>query len=251
MFDARARVRVELVPGHGLGDDELRAMWRFRLEYAPLRAEVDPDDDFRRFVARCRESRTVMRCFDDAGRLGALLTVLFRDGRGAAGAYRCALPEYGFVHPALRGHPTVMVGWLRMLAPVLVPRPGRALFLAGSAYLPSYVNLSRYAPPVWSVHDAPAPARQVLDELIAALPPERWDAARGVARMPTQPVDPGPVWHSRHAAAPGYQRYLARCPDWREGYSLLVVCPAGPRLLARAGVGLMRRHRRRWGAGRR
>lgn len=103
---SRGRLRLRYSSGARLREPELREMWRLRLEVMALKDGVDPEQDFRRFAATCRQARIVVQLRDGAAVLRGMSVWIFETRRWQGRSVLELLPEYWMLHPRWRGDST-------------------------------------------------------------------------------------------------------------------------------------------------
>ena len=224
--------------GADLDEALLRELWSFRGSILRYKPETSLDDDFARFSARCRRSDRVLVVRHPDGRPGGMLAVVRRriDGGRTMGFF----PEYLIVSPELRASRLLGVAYVRLLAALLEPYDLLASwFMIGIAYPASFLATSRLAR-VWIDGEPgiPVHAQQRIDALAEELAGTRRDP---VARRVTMPTIPGPL-RERLLEAPEYQRYVARNPEWRRGFGVMIYAEG---TAASVGASLLRSLRRR------
>lgn len=242
-------MRLHVDPGAALSDSILDQMWALRGSVLPLKRSLAAgiEGELVRFRADVRSATHVVRLLDEGGVLLGMATLR----RSLS-----SLPLLGSVveleaaHLAvarrIRGTPIVLwsvwstlvrLAWVQEGG--VVPRPA---LLTTVAYPSSAMLLDAFGRvTLWG--DAAPPAEAALLDRLRATHVERWDAVRSCVSMRTCPHPPTPSWEARAARNSLYRRFVARCPDWAQGYGL----PIAVRLdLLRAMRGLVREGGRRW-----
>ncbi len=254
------RDRVE--PGAGHSDAVIAEMGALRGRAAPLKPELDRTAEADRFVATVRSATHVARAYDHTGAL-VVMGVMRRsvveiprvgDVAELDAAYLAAERT---VRGGLGVLASVSLGLLRTLlrpehdapGPPVRPRrggPPPPSVLTGVAYPGSVMLLGELGRvTLWG--DAAPPAEAALLERVRASHAERWDPVRECVITRMIAPAPTPGWYARAARNPLYQRFVARCPYWAEGYGLPVAIRLDPLTVAR---GMLRQAARRWWAGR-
>ena len=232
------------VPGSSLTEEALRAMWRFRLGIFELKPTCDPEADWRAFADYCRQSQIVTRLFDSAGALQGMVVMRWQTKNHGGKPYTVLLPEFMFLTPAARQRtilPRMYAEVTARCVPVLLSGP---TYLAGFGYPSGFLSADRL---VGRMHfrDEPhgdALVAHIFDTLVT-LAGDRWIAERAVKDMPTLPRTLTARWATAQGRHPRFNDYIARCPDWAEGYTLPLV---GRVTLQGAFARLTRRFARRW-----
>jgi hypothetical protein len=228
-------VRSSLRRAASLTQDELRALWHFRLRLICLKPSVTPEQDFAAFAADFRGSGFVW-ILREAGEVAGFFlqrgVPLWFEGRRLL----CLLPEYGFLAPHLRGHPVLPVASAAITLLSLLRHPLRPKYVAASTYPPGYIAFRKVIRPFWTLRDPALPPfeRALLLHLGARVSGEKFRPEDGTVQMRTIPIaqrqdgDPGSAEASRL-----YADYAAANPGWREGRGLFFLFPLDARLLGR------------------
>lgn len=219
---AGSRLSRTLCDGKTLGEDELRALWRFRIGLVPLKPSTDPDTDFARFSRRCRASQYVLRYRDPEGQLRGMGVAQFRHERWRDERYLVVLPEYGFLDPAYRRDPEVLLGFLSLFVRLLAQARGRPIYGFAIGYLQGFVSIDAMTSPLWTLGDPDVPPleRDLLERGMQEIAGEAWDRSTHRISLPTLPRDPSPAWWAAMGSDPAVVRYLSLCPDWLEGKAI-------------------------------
>lgn len=223
-----------------LTDDEVRALWRFRLTLVDLKPTVSQEQDYASFSKDLRWPGWVWILRDEGEVAGFFLqrgVPLEWDGR----ALLCLLPEYGFLAPHLRGHPVLPLASAAITVLSLGAHPLRPKYVAASTYPPGYIAFRRVIEPFWTLHDPTLPAweKGLLQHLASRVSASSYDPETGVVTMRTIPrVDREPAAPDSRAL---WDDYARANPRWREGYGLFFMFPLDAGLLARVALhGLQR-----------
>lgn len=216
-----------------LSDDEIRALWRFRLSLINLKPTITPEQDLAAFAKDFRWPGFVWILREDERVVGFFLQ------RGEPLAFRgrrllCLLPEYGFLAPHLRGHPVLPVASVLITVLALLRHPLRAKYVAASTYPPGYIAFRRVIRPFWTLGSADLPPfeRALLLHLGQRVSGASFRAADGTVNMRTLPIaprEPGGSDDSRRL----YADYAAANPEWHKGRGLFFLFPLDAGLLAR------------------
>jgi hypothetical protein len=220
--------RARNEPGATLSEAAVRDMWNLRGSIFPLKPTCDPKKDWEDFADWCAHSQNVTRVLDHEGRVqGMYLSRWFRgtpDGKPVT----LVMPEYVFFTPELRRKAVFpWVGILSMLA-------SREAFLHGPLYSAGFVYPSLVLAgeamlgKCWfedELDSAPHPAlaRWCMERVIE-MGGARWDPITRTKDMPTVPQTFSDAWMERQSKKPGFQRYIARAPNWQQGHTAPVVC---------------------------
>lgn len=216
-----------------LSDEELRALWRFRLSLINLKPTIPPEQDFAAFAKDFRWPGFVWILREDERVVGFFLQ------RGEPLTFRgrrllCLLPEYGFLAPHLRGHPVLPVASVLITVLALARHPLRPKYVAASTYPPGYIAFRRVIRPFWTVGsvDLPPFERALLQHLGERVSGASFRAADGTVNMRTLPIAPEEP-ASRDDSRRLYADYEAANAEWRLGRGLFFLFPLDARLLVR------------------
>jgi len=224
-------IRTRVLAAAHVSDALAREAWDLRLRHVALRTEVDPDEDLARFTSYLRAAGgRLATARDAAGALRGTLHMRSVRTRVEGRSVSVAVPEYGFVDEVLRGTNWIGFAAARLMVGHVLRNVGRELYLGNAAYLPSWLALRRHVPraDVFVLGDAGLPRRQ--ERVLRWLGAELWGAGldedRALVRLSTQPraAQREPRARSREAMAD----YLARNPDWRDGWGIMMVVRTGP-----------------------
>lgn len=218
-----------------LGDEDLRALWRFRLSLINLKPTLTPEQDFAAFAKDFRWPGFVWILREDERVVGFFLQ------RGEPLTFRgrrllCLLPEYGFLAPHLRGHPVLPVASVLITVLALARHPLRPKYVAASTYPPGYIAFRRVIRPFWTLGstDLPAFERALLLHLGQRVSGVSFRAEDGTVNMRTLPIaqrEPGEGGSEDSSRL--YADYAAANPAWRQGRGLFFLFPLDACLLAR------------------
>lgn len=217
----------------------LHALNDFRWSVMRPKPTTDRAADFEKFAAACRAADHVAWLRDAAGAICASFVIDSYTGSAEGRSYRLYCLDYAFVRADLRGHPAYLRLGLRAMAHELARWRGEALFAGGTGYPASVLALGRA---FGHVHlggddDLPPLERALMARVVDEVAGDRWQADRQRMDMPTLPPPLSPALSARAVHDPLFHRYLARCPDWTEGYALACLARVRP-LIAIAAVGL-------------
>jgi hypothetical protein len=225
-------VRSSFRRAPSLSEEEIRALWRFRLEQIRLKPTVSEAQDLAAFTADFRWPGWVWILREGERVVGFFLQ------RGEAMEFRgrrllCLLPEYGFLAPHLRGHPLLPVACVIVTLLSLGRHPLRPKYVAASTYPPGYIAFRRAVRPFWTLGSADLPAweRQLLLHLGARVSGAKFRAEDGTVDMRTIPIPREPGNHGDSRSL--YGEYAAANPRWREGRGLFFLFPLDAGLLGR------------------
>ncbi len=218
-----------LNPPSQVGDALVTEAWTFRLRHADLQEHVDPTDDFARFSSHVRSpggTLAVLRQSD--GTLVGMVhfRVLCRVYEGRS--VRIVAPEYGFVDPAFRSTGWTGIVCARMFLRLAGPSPRRSGYVAGPAYLPSYLSTCRALPTVWLAGDPNIPLFEqgLMHSIAGELFGDAFDEDTGLVELPTRPRMPEegrtPLGASSQSAR---LHYLQTNPDWARGSAAFMMAP--------------------------
>lgn len=234
--------KVSLTDGTALDEPAIRELWSFRLSIMRLKPHVDPEKDFAKFAAHCRQGRRVLRLRNERGQLCGSIVPLVYDGSFQGERYRFLVPEYFYLAPEARGSAVGPWAWGRCLVP-LAPGRGVRFFLGGAGYPTAALTLDRVLGSVWLYGDTAVPPLEahLLDWISEHLGGSGWDARSGQIDMGTLPPAPSEGWLARSQQREVYRRYVERCPRWQEGRTLPQVAEYSGWKLAKAMLLLPRR----------
>jgi hypothetical protein len=232
-----------------LTEEELRALWRFRLGLINLKPTIPPEEDFAAFAADFQTQGFAWILREDERVAGFFLQrALPLDWEGRR--LLCLLPEYGFLAPHLRGHPILPLATLYTTLLCVGDDPLRARYVAASAYPPAYIAFRRVFRVFWTLRDPDLPPweRGLLLHLAERLAGEKLRREDGTVEMRTIPIvarEPGSAGSADSRQL--YEDYVAANPDWRGGRGLFFLMPLDggqlARVLLHAGERILRRRR--------
>lgn len=221
-----------------LREDDIRELWRFRLELVRLKPTVGPEQDFAAFADDFRWPGFVW-ILRDRGRVAGFFLQRGVPMRWAGRPILCLLPEYGFVAPHLRGRPIVPLAALLITLLCIGRHPLRPRYVAASTYPPGYVAFRRAIRPFWTVGapDLPPRERDLLLHLGARVSGDKFRPEDGTVDMRTIPIvtrEPGESGDPESRRL--YAAYAAANPEWRAGRGLFFLFPLGAAQIARVVV---------------
>jgi hypothetical protein len=231
-----------------LNEAELRALWRMRLGLINLKPSVSEEQDFAAFAQDFQWPGYVWILQDQERILGFFLQrgmpVLWQHRR-----LFCLLPEYGFIAPELRGHPSLPLASLAITLLTLARHPLLPAYVAASTYPPGYIAFRRTVRPFWTLQatDLPAWERGLLLHLGALVARDRFRPEDGTVTMRTIPIvarEDGAAGHADSRRF--YQDYVAANPEWKQGRGLFFVFPLNARVLSRVALHSVERLWQRW-----
>lgn len=238
-------LRRQSLRGSQLTPVLLQAMSDLRRSVMTMKAHIDKDADFQKFAAFCASCRHVNLFYDAAGQLAGMHTFAVRRGKTAAGKrYLLIIAEYGFSLPQYRGHPALPMSLFPTAWHLLREWRGGAIWFGGIGYPAGLLVIDKLLGPLWLNSDPGLPpmARTMLDLLIDIVAGKNRDQANGIVVMPTIPPPMPPRWQAYADARPLYRRYVAHCPQWRQGFGMAGVVQVKPlRAMWRAMRNAMRR----------
>jgi hypothetical protein len=227
-----------------LDDALLRELNAFRLSVMRLKPTTDEDLDFASFSKVCRRAAYVAFVRDSKGSICSSFVVAIYQGSAANVRFRAYVIDYAFARLDMRGDPTQIRLGLRILLRELRSwRRGEELWVGGIGYPASALTIGRLFQPFHfsSDDDVPGSARSIFEQLRAESG-DRWEGARHRVSMPTIPPRMPARWYQHAEAEPTYDRFIAQCPEWTEGYGLAFLGKANVgRALADIGTKYMKR----------
>lgn len=231
-----------------LDEGFLRELNAFRLSVMRLKPTTDPDADFAEVVRACRSSEHVAWLRDGAGVLCASFILSTLRGEASGRRHKTYTLNYAFARPDVRGHPAYLWLGLRVMLLELARWRGEALWVGGVGYPASVLALDRaFGPLSLGGDEVPEHVRPLLDRAIAEEAGNRWEPAAARMNMPTIPPVMSDGWYARAEGDPLYRRYVARCPDWTEGYALACLGRLRPARAIAAVMGRALQRRMRQG----
>jgi len=217
-----------LVDPRTLDETTVRAMWRLRLRFMRLREEVDPEDDFARYAKVVRSSILALLLRDMEGEVRATMVVGACERSFRGRRFVWVRPEYGFIDPAYRGGALLLlmcgsaIGHCRRLFPDL---PAHVVSIAWPSGFIAYNMLADMQ--ILGNPGLPPWEQGMLHMLAEEMGGERWDAEQERMWMPVIPAFP--LRRPKRAQAlEAYHEYLARNPEWEQGYAAVVSHPVLP-----------------------
>lgn len=216
----RAWRQSKLCAGSELSQDELDQIWACRVNILPLKPEVDLEEDRRIVSDFFAKSQVTMRIYGDVHELQGVGAIKIHELHDGQRPYRWLETEYFALSEPLRGSLTFSLTVLKLcLQPVHWPL--RPTYIGGPGYPTSLFFLSRTFPPLYMEgdDDIPPQMQHLIDYIIAQCPKD-WDPVHRRVMMRTKPKAPSIGWLKGATAHGFYQRFMARCPDWQEGYGV-------------------------------
>jgi hypothetical protein len=215
-----------------LREDEVRALWRLRLQLIDLKPTVSPEQDFEAFAKDFQWPGWVWIGWD-GDRVGGFFLQ-----RGVPVTWRgrellCLLPEYGFVAPHLRGGAVLPVAAVVITALSAARHPLRPKYVAASTYPPGYIAFRRAVSPFWTLSDPALPdwERSLLLHLGERVSGVSFRPSTGTVTMRTVPfAGRSPRGEDGRAL---FAAYEGANPEWREGVGLFFLFPVSAGSLAK------------------
>lgn len=235
-------------PGLGLWDpaslaeNDIRALWRFRLRYVDLKPAVDPRDDFAAFTAFLRQASDVWVWLDGRELLG---TSIHHTGQLEFDGQRryFVQSDYGFI--ARRGRALAMLSQAWVYTRMILAHPRSPTYVAGFVYPHSHLVYASTLSNCWLLGEPGMPAGEqaFAEHLAQLLGGKGWDPARRRYSFPTLPRERR-VATSAPGRAEALARYEALNPAWQDGYGLFMLARVGPRSILEACGSMVSRARR-------
>lgn len=225
----------------------LRECWRFRLSLIALRPGLRPEDDWLAFRAYFRPGVELITQRRADGELSAIFAWSLRQVR-EAGRERVVIDaDYGFVSREERQRLVIAVAFARIWGRAAIRGRTTTVTLLGSGYPSGVMGFGRFARRIRSLAD---PDLEPWERRILAAycgEHECVDAARGILRMRTQPLE------RRRAPRSARSRellawYERQVPAWEDGEGLVYIVRFAPAAMLRASL---RAALRRWSGDRR
>lgn len=223
-------VHIQKLPGKDLTVQQLQAMGQLRSSVMQLKPGLDLARDFEKFCAFCTSCQDVCLFYAPDGELVGTVSfrlVLLQDTGGRDHWF--INPDYVFMRADYRGHPAFARNALTVIAGYLLKWRGEAIWFGGIGYPAALMFTNDMCGPIALSCDPPQPdmGRQLIVQLMQECG-SNWDAQRDCVCMPTIPPNMGARWQARAASDPMYQRYVAACPNWQDGYALVGIARLRP-----------------------
>lgn len=212
-------------------------MWRLRLALIDLKPEVDPEQDRQKFTRLTRDAELVVRFFSAPRQLQGLFLLWTLDGIHEGTKYRYLALEYGYIAPAWRGHPTVLLTYLFTFTSHLDWRhPRTRHFTGGIGYPVGVIALTQSGGDLllYGAKDLDPLEREVLEHVMRFFAPEGFDPHTGAVWLPTLPRPLTERFIARTRHSPQLAAYLEANPHWASGFGWPAVCSISPAQMARA-----------------
>jgi hypothetical protein len=223
-------VRIQEHSGATLTAAQLLAMSQLRSSVMQIKPDVDPARDFEKFCVFCQRCRTVCLFYAPNGELVGMTNFLLEVLPDPAGRQHWFInPDYIFMRADYRGHPALPRCLLRVMLRYLLLWRGEPIWFGGLGYPTSLMFVDDICDALQLSSDPAQPdmGRHLIERLIQDCG-SNWDARRGCASMPTVPPPMGARWLQQAEQSPFYQRYVAACPDWQNGYALVGIARLHP-----------------------
>lgn len=214
-----------------LSEDDLRAYWRFRRLFMDLKPHIDPEEDWARFHKWLKDADFSWLKRAPDGHLVGLISFKVEHRVHEARPLTLLWPEYGYSLPEARKSMGLALATLCALGLCLSRYPRAPLYVAGTAYLPSFVALAQIFQTQW-LWDEPSMSawEQSLWRSLAEATPG-YDPVRKIIRMGTIPRNPRTSPPRIPKVLEAWRRYMAHNPRWTEGYTCMCMGPVQPSLL--------------------
>lgn len=216
----RAWNQSKLCAGAELSPEQLDQIWACRVGILPLKPGTDVDEDRRVVRDFFAQSRSTMRLYGDDGSLQGVGAVKLHELHDGQRPYRWIETEYFALSEPLRGSLVFSLAAIKLCLQS-IRWPLRPTYIGGPGYPTSLFFLSRTFPPLYMEGDADMPdqIRHLMDHIVAQYPDD-WEPEQRRVQMRTKPKAPSPGWIKGATAHGFYPRFMARCPDWQEGYGV-------------------------------
>ncbi|MEN9868140.1 MAG: hypothetical protein RL748_3730 [Pseudomonadota bacterium] len=241
----KMRVITRYFEGADLTPAQLLEMSNLRRSVMGMKPETDLAQDFAGFCEFCQSCFLIALFCDPDGKVVGTTCYAAQRGTTPAGQrYLLIVPDYSFMLPEYRGHPAYVHAILRMGLRLLRLWRGEQIWFGSVAYPSAMLLYEEMFAQVYLCGDPDLPpvAHLMLDWMLQNVAGSRWDAQAGCINMPTIPPVMSDKWLANAELRPMYQRYIVKCPDWRNGYALAGV--ARMNLLGMFLAGLRKLQRR-------
>jgi hypothetical protein len=233
-------IRLSISAGHTLDTDALDELYALRGRLMRLRSDVRPEVDRSKVDRFVRGASHVLRGHDESGALRMMAIVDRYEITVGGERVIVHLAEYGFIDLEYRGHPGLLLLYLRVAARDLLGRT--PVYGCGIGYPPSVLAGARHLGPVilpGSTNDPTVAACFAhVAERIGGLD---CDVRSGRTMMRTVPPEPPAWWWEMARSDPNYDEFVARCPDWQAGFGVLGMFRLDAKVLPRLAAGAARR----------
>lgn len=239
MHNSNLQVNTQYFDGKDLTPAQLLEMSNLRRSVMGMKPETDLALDYAKFCEFCQSCFMIALFRDTHGKLVGTTCYARHRGTTAAGQrYLLIIPDYGFMLPQYRAHPGFVRAMLRMGVRVLAMWRGEQVWFGSIAYPSVMLLYEEMFAHVYLSGDSNVPpmAQSMLDWVQQNVAGKRWDAQTGCANMPTIPPVMSDKWQANADTRPMYQRYIAKCPNWRNGFTLAGVSPMNPIGMLWAGL---------------
>lgn len=224
-------IKTRYFKGADLTLAQLLEMSNLRRSVMDMKIETDLAEDFANFCKFCQSCFMIAQFFDPNGKTVGISCYAAQHNTGVGGRrYLLIMPDYSFMLPEYRGHPAFVRAMLRMCLCVLPMWRGEQIWFGSIAYPTGMLLFEDVFACTYLSGESnlPAMAQITLNWLQQNVAGKRWDAQAGYVNMPTIPPVMSARWQANAETRLLYQRYIAKCPNWRRGYALAGVSPMNP-----------------------
>ncbi len=234
---------MEIYSAETIDESICRALWKIRLEYLELGQTVCHEEDWQKFRSALMQGDRRIVVFRDKSKtlqgfyVNAYDT-LEVEGRRAL----CMSTKYTYLHPALRGRPTMMTSGFRLYLETVQRFGLMPTFMVGVTFPNSYIFVHATLGRIWTLQEPQIPEfERALLTKYAKAKTSSFDESRGLVFHPNRP----PSLSSGVKGSPElgrlYAKYQRLNPKWRDGWAMPLIGRVGLRTASHAAKRMVRR----------
>lgn len=217
-------MKITSISGNKINETQIKELYNLRLNILPLKATVNPDSDYAYFSNYAKASQKIF--------------VFQNPQKEAKGFYFCKYelvklptetfirfaPEYGIIDKSYRGQANNFFPIVKMILFLTLRYPFYPIYFVGTAYPSSYIALRKHLSIVIDSAQSLSAKQEAAFMNYAESINCTLHKTSYIYTNPTIPEFSEEVV-ARYEKSPYYAYYNSLNPNWREGKSLVVVCP--------------------------
>lgn len=211
---------MEIYSAETIDESICRALWKIRLKYLELGETVCRDEDWQKFRSALMQGDRRIVVFKDESNVPQGFYVDAYDtfkveGRRAL----CMSTKYTYLHPELRGRPTMMTSGFRLYLETVQRFGLMPTFMVGVTFPNSYIFVHATLGQIWTL----------------------FDESRGLVFHPNRPPSLSSGVERSPELRQLYAKYQRLNPKWRDGWAMPLIGRVGLRTASRAAKRMVRR----------